>query len=89
MIIYTIVANYAKLKFRIPIMWYINIPKILVSIIAIYFIFGFDYETKQTQFPNFDNMLMSMFLVGMLALIELFSCLATMVKDVCDMFTNK
>ena len=65
-------------------MWYIQIPKILVSALAVILVFCFDYETKTVCKPHFDDMLMSTFLVGVLALIELLSSLATMIKDVCE-----
>lgn len=88
MIVLTIVSHRTKRKFRVPFMWYINIPRILISFIAVFAVFFYDFNTKGLHCPSFDNMLMSTFLVGVLGVIELLSCLATMIKDVCDMLNN-
>lgn len=88
MLVSTYLSHRNKAKIHIPIMWYINVPKMVISFMAVLMVFCYDYNTKSIQFPKFDNMLMSTFLVGILAVIELLSCLASMIKDVCDMFNN-
>lgn len=74
---------------NISLMWYINIPKILVSALAIVLVFCYNYEKRKLQMPQFDNMLMSTFLVGILAIIEFLSGIAMIIKDVCDKFSSK
>lgn len=89
MLILKFISNNTSININIPIMWYINIPKIIVSSMAVIFVFFYNYSTKKIQMPEFNDMLMSTFLVGILALIELLTSVATVIKDVCDAFNKE
>lgn len=62
-------------------MWGCYIPKMLVSLFAILLIFFYDYEAKKWGLVQLDDMIVTTFLVGILAIIEFFSTIATIIKD--------
>lgn len=70
--------HYAKKVFPF-FKFYMNIAKLLTCLIAVFFVFCFDYETKQVVFfTSLEKMSLSTFLVGALALWELLA----MVTDI-------
>ena len=75
-------------RILVPLMWYVNIPKIFISLLAVILVFCYDYNTKTIRPPKFDNMYVSTFLVGILALIEILSAVASMIKDAHDLLDS-
>lgn len=89
MIVIQFISSHSSYKIRIPVMWYINIPKTLFSILAVFAVFFYDFGTQKLQINKFEDMLLSTFLVGIFALIELLTGVATMIKDAFDMLDEK
>lgn len=85
-----VVLSFAfRMKVHNSLVWYIQMPKIIVSLIAVAMVFCVDYETKKLCMPHIDNMLLSTFLVGVLAIIELLSSFATIIIDICNIKQTK
>ncbi len=72
-------------RILVPLMWYVNIPKMVFSMLAVILVFCYDYNTKTIRLPKIEDMYVSTFLVGILALIEILSFIASIIKDVHDM----
>lgn len=88
LILLMVIVHYSKSNIHIPIMWFINYPKIYICLMTIVLIFFYDYDTGKMKLTDFNNMSYSTFLVGILALIDILTAIASVVKDMCDLFNE-
>lgn len=89
LIIISFVSKCIKAKFYVPLAWFINVPKIVISAMAVWLVFFYDYESGVNRVTDFENMYFTSFLVGILAVIELLTCFASWIKDICDMWLSE
>lgn len=88
MVVVSIVKKKNGWKCSFPFMWYVNVPKIVISVITIFLVFFFDYQTRSIRLTDFEDMYVTTYFVGLMAVIELMSGVATMVNDVIGMMNQ-
>ena len=80
-----IICRYAKkelvdaLHLNIKFMKFV--PRILINVIIIFFVFGWNYKSRTIDFSIKDDMLVTTFLVGILAIMDLISTLANLYQS--------
>ena len=88
-----IICRYAKkelvdaLHLNIKFMKFV--PRILINVIIIFFVFGWNYESMTIDFSIKDDMLVTTFLVGILAIMDLISTLANLYHEFKESKENK
>ena len=88
-----IICRYAKkevvdaLHLNIKFMKFV--PRILINVIIIFFVFGWNYESMTIDFSIKDDMLVTTFLVGILAIMDLISTLANLYHEFKESNENK
>lgn len=88
-----IICRYAKkelvdaLHLNIKFMKFV--PRILINVIIIFFVFGWNYESMTIDFSIKDDMLVTTFLVGILAIMDLTSTLANLYHEFKESNENK
>lgn len=85
MIIVSFIINRMGLDRKIPLMWYVYAMKMAISGIIAFLVFFYDYKTKTVKLTDFQNMYVSTYLVGLLAVVEILTCVASMIDDLCNM----
>ena len=65
------------------------IPRILINVIIIFFVFGWNYKSRTMDFSIKDDMLVTTFLVGMLSIMDLISTLANLYHEFKESNENK
>lgn len=88
LIVLTITSHFIKFNFIHFYKIILAFPKLIISGIICLLIFCFDYETKSLCPPNLDNMLFTTYVVGFLALYELFTTLLSIVEDYINSVIN-
>lgn len=81
-------ASYFGIDIKFPIMFYLNIPRLVVSGLAFALVFCYDYSQRAFTLPRFHEMLMSTFLVGILAFIEILSVVASCYNDILEIIKH-
>lgn len=76
-------------EINIPIMVFVNMPKMIISILAVGFVFFYDYSTGTVRLTDFENMYFTTFLVGILALIEVLTCFISIFKELGEIRLRK
>lgn len=77
-----------KKKIQFPFSFILKVPKLLVSLLLFVLIFCYDYTTRKCHLPNFDNMLISTFAVGFLALCELLDAIVGVFQDALNIIND-
>lgn len=88
LILLTVIVHCFKLNIHIPMTWFINYPKIYICLMTIILVFFYDYDTGKIKLTDFNNMLYSTFLVGLLAIIEILTAIASVVEDLCNLYNE-
>lgn len=76
-------------SFQFNIIYLESIPKILLDALAIFLIFCWNYKNMSLKISIGDKMLLTTFLVGAMAIVDLISTIVSLIDKVKEMQENK
>lgn len=85
MVVASVIMKHMGSNWTFPLMWYVNMMKIAISILIVGLVFFYDYKTGTVKLTDFQNMYVSTYLVGLLAVVEILSGIASIINDICNM----